>query len=71
MAERLKISLKACRVNANLRQTDVALAMNVDKSTVSSWERGLTHPSVPQAQRLSDLFGIPLDNIIFLPQKLA
>lgn len=67
----LKISLRAARINAELKQREVADILNVEKSTVSSWERGLSQPKIEQAQLLSQIYKIPLDNLIFLPKKLA
>ena len=37
---RLKISLKAARANANLTQADVAKALRKSKQTVVNWENG-------------------------------
>lgn len=64
---KLKISLRAARVNAGLKQREVAVLINVDKSTISSWERGLSQPKIEQAQALSEIYKIPLDDLIFLP----
>ena len=64
-----KISLKACRVNANLRQTDLAIELGVCKDTVKNWEMGKTSPTSAQLQRISEITGIPI-NFIFLPTIL-
>lgn len=61
-----KISLKAARVNANLRQTDVALELNVAVSTVRNWESGKTFPKQPVIEKLCGLYGVSYDNIDFL-----
>ena len=42
MAKKIKISLAAARVNANMSQSDTARAMNVTPNTVSNWETGKT-----------------------------
>ncbi len=62
-----KISLKAARINANLTQRAAADSINVKKETISSWETGKSEPKISQAYALSRLYGVPLDNIIFLP----
>lgn len=59
----LKISLAAARVNANMTQDDVARAMGVSKNTVVAWEKYKTEPTVSQGKKLSELYGLPLDNI--------
>lgn len=64
----VQISLAAARVNAGLTQSDVARKMNVGKQTIVNWEKGKSEPKMSQSRKLSDLYGIPLDNI-FLPCK--
>ena len=61
----LKITPAAARVNAGMTQRDVAEKMGVSTNTVINWENGKTVPSVSMAWRLSELYGIPLDNIFF------
>ena len=38
----MKITLKAARINANLKQEQVAIKLGVTESTVSRWENGKT-----------------------------
>lgn len=59
----LRISLKAARVNAELKQIDTANALNVDKKTVCSWEKGRTMPDSDKVAALCALYGISYDNI--------
>lgn len=66
--KKLQISLAAARVNAGLTQEDVAKAMKVGKQTVVNWEKGNSEPKMSQSRKLSELYGIPIDNI-FLPSK--
>ena len=68
--EKLRISLAAARVNANMTQDDVAKKLGVAKNTIVAWEKGENEPKVTQALALSEIYGIPLDNI-FLPYNLA
>ena len=67
MAE-IQISLAAARVNAGLTQDNVARFMQVSKNTIVNWEKGKSEPQISEAQKLSGLYKIPLDNI-FLPSK--
>lgn len=62
-----KISLKAARVNANLTQRAAASFINVKKETISSWETGKSEPKITQAIALCSLYGVPIDDVIFLP----
>lgn len=64
----IQISLAAARVNAGLTQNDVAKAIRVGKQTIVNWEKGKSEPKMSQSRELSDLYGIPIDNI-FLPRK--
>lgn len=63
----LKITLLAARKNAGLTQKEAAMALKVEKETLSRWERGLTEPKYTQAVKLSELYKIPIDMLNFLP----
>lgn len=64
-----KVSLKAARINANMTQKEAAKLLNVDKSTIASWEYGKTHPNCIKAEKISEIYGIPLDYINFSPKN--
>lgn len=66
--EKIQISLAAARVNAGLKQEEVAVSMHVSKRTVINWEKGIVIPSFATLQELSRLYNIPVDNI-FLASK--
>lgn len=68
MPDVLQISLAAARVNAKLTQEDVANMMKIGKRTIINWEKGVSIPSFSDVKMLSDIYGIPVDNI-FLPKK--
>jgi len=61
-----KISLRAARVNAKMRQADVAKELDVAVSTVRNWESGKTFPKQPVIEKLCGLYGVSYDNIDFL-----
>ena len=58
-----KISLEACRVNSRKTQAEFAAAVGVAPGTVYNWERGASHPSLPQLRKISEISGIPMDFI--------
>ena len=60
-----QISLKAARANVNMTQQEVANLLNINKSTIASWEKGKTQPKYNQAIKLSKIYGIPYDYINF------
>ncbi len=64
-----KITLRAARVNAGITQKDAADAVGVSNKTMVKWEKGAAYPNVVQAFILCRLYGIPFDDIIFLPCK--
>lgn len=65
----LRISLAAARVNAKMTQDQACRAIHVTKQTLCNWETGRTYPSLEKARIISQVYGIPYENIIFLPQK--
>lgn len=67
----MKITLKAARVNAGLTQKEAAAAMGVTKDTISNWERRKSFPSTKIIKRIEDVYCVPYDSIIFLPQNNA
>lgn len=64
-----KVTLPVARKIANMTQKELALAVGVSESTVINWEKGRSEPTVIQAQKISELTGIALDSIIFLPSN--
>lgn len=68
MSKPIRISLAAARVNAKLTQEEVAKRMKIGKRTIINWEKGIVMPSFADVNLLSDIYGIPIDNI-FLPNK--
>ena len=61
-----KVTLPVARKIANLTQKQLAFELKVSESTVVNWEKGRSEPTVNQAQKISEVTGIPLDSIIFL-----
>ncbi len=66
--EKLQITLAAARVNAGMTQDDVAKRLQVSKQTIINWEKGRTIPGLPEMNMISQIYGIPMDNI-FLPKQ--
>lgn len=64
----VQISLAAARVNADMTQNDVAESLHVSNKTVVNWENGTSTPSFSTMKTLSDMYKIPIDNIL-LPTK--
>ena len=62
--KRLKISLKAARVNANLSQENVAKKMKKSKVTINHWENGKTEIDYGNLTELCRLYSVTMDDII-------
>lgn len=67
----MKISLKAARVNAGLTQSDVARMLKVSKGTIVNYEKGRSSPSMSVGKTLASLYGVRIDELIFLPTDCA
>lgn len=62
--KRLKISLKAARVNANLSQEEVAMKMKKSKVTINNWENGKTEIDYGNLNELCRLYSVTMDDIL-------
>ncbi len=61
----MAIQLKAARVNSNLTQREVADILNVSKNAIVNYEAYRNKPSVDIAQKLAELYGMKVDDIIW------
>lgn len=66
----LVMTLKACRVNMNLRIKDVAQAIGKTERTIKNWESGKSIPNGLDLRKLSQLYNVSIDHI-FLGDELA
>lgn len=55
-----KWRLCACRINAGYTQIEVAQILGVSELTIIHWENGVTSPKMEYAQKLSELYVVPL-----------
>ena len=62
----MKFTLKAARVNAGLTQDEVARSIKKSKNTVVSYEKGRSVPDIETGKALAKLYGMSVDDIIFL-----
>ena len=67
----LKISLAAARVNKSMTQQEAAKALHVSKKTIQNWEKGVSYPTVKMMDAICNLYGVPMDNLLFLPSDNA
>lgn len=67
----MKLTLKAARVNANLTQREVAKLSGLSRNTISSYEQGKTYPDIEVAKFFASLYGMSVNDFIFLPKDCA
>ena len=65
-----RITLKACRVIADIKAKEMAEALGVTVDTIYNWEKGRSAPNAPQIQKIIKLlanrgFIVGIDDIIF------
>lgn len=56
--------IREARERAGMSQEDLAVAIFVSRQTVSNWETGKTYPDVQSLLLLSNLFDVPIDNLV-------
>lgn len=59
----MKLSLKALRTNAGLRQIDLAVAVGVSKKTIGAWENGKSMPTPDKIDAICAVLGVSYDDI--------
>lgn len=67
----MKITLRAARVNANLTLEEAAKALGITKNTLISYEKYRTIPDMEMGTAMASLYGMSVDNLIFLPKDCA
>ncbi len=58
------IRLKECRLNKNLKQSDVARFLNIATNSYSQWENGKREPDYESLSKLADFFGVSVDYLL-------
>ena len=64
----IQITLEAARVNAGYSQKEAARLLKVSNCTLLRWEKGISMPKANQVAQICDLYKIPYDMLIFLPE---
>ena len=57
-------NLKEIRKDCGLTQKQVADKLSVVESCYANWEQGRTEPNVAMLRKLSEIFGVSLDDLI-------
>ena len=67
----MKITLRAARVNAGLTLEVAAKQLGIAKNTLISYEKYRTIPDMAMGTAMASLYGLSVDNLIFLPANCA
>lgn len=67
----MKITWKAARVNAGLTQNEVVQKVPINKGTLINYEKYRTIPDINVAVALASLYGLSVNDIIFLRSDCA
>lgn len=63
--DKIKISLKAARVNKKLKLKEAALILHITDRTLLNYETGKTIPNYEVVMKISALYEIPADYLFF------
>lgn len=63
----VKMTLRAARVNAGLSQKNAAKEFGVSNKTLGNWENGITFPPADKIPAICKRYGVPFDQLNFLP----
>lgn len=59
----MKNRIRVLRAERNWTQADLASRLEVSRNSVNAIENGKYDPSLPLAFRISDVFGLPIEDI--------
>ena len=63
----MQYTLKQLRVGKNLKQADVATALNVNRKTIGAWEKGKSLPAVDMIDAICEFYGVSYNDIKWKP----
>ena len=63
----MRVTIKAARVNAGLKQEEFARKIKVGVKTVQNWEAGVSRPRADKMPEICEVLGCKIEDIIFLP----
>ena len=62
--------LKEARTKAGLKQEELAQTIGVSRQTVSNWENNRSYPDIASVMKLSNLYGLSLDELLKEDKKV-
>ena len=61
---RLSENIRSLRIQKDLTQKQLAVALSVSPQAVSRWEKGQAYPDVLMLEKLASFFGVTMDNLV-------
>ncbi len=62
-----RFTLKTAREMKRYTQEEAAKLIGISTDTLGNYERGKSYPDVPVLRKIEELYGIPYEQLIFLP----
>lgn len=62
-----RFTLKTAREMKKLTQEEAAKYIGVSTDTLGNYERGKSYPDIPVLRKIEALYGVPYEQLIFLP----
>ena len=71
MTDRFNENLKKLRLDAGLKQVEVAQKIGVAKNTYCNWELGTREPDIMKIKALAKLYGVSVDYLVGMEEDAA
>ena len=62
-----RFTLKTAREMKRYTQEEAAKRIGVGVDTLGNYERGKSYPDIPVLRKIEEVYGIPYEQLIFLP----
>mgnify|MGYP005781963475 FL=1 len=62
-----RFTLKTAREMKKLTQEEASKQIGVSVDTLGNYERGKSYPDIPVLRRIEEVYGVPYEQLIFLP----
>ena len=58
-------NIRRLRIERHWTQGELASQLNVSKSQIGNYDGGWSYPSVPVLKKLSEVFGVSIDSLVY------
>lgn len=62
-----RVTLKTAREMRKMTQEEAAKSIGISTDTLGNYERGKSYPDIPVLRKIEALYGVPYEQLIFLP----